>query len=216
MQVNPKSNCNLCPRLVDFRKANQKKFTDFHNGPVESFGEFDSRLLIVGLAPGLKGANKTGRPFTGDYAGDVLYSTLIKFGFAKGLYSQSKDDGLKLLDCRITNAVRCVPPENKPIGSEVKSCRSFLNSEIKSMVNLQAILALGVTAHNSLLACLKLSLKDYAFKHSVIHKVSNDNRSFKLIDSYHCSRYNINTKRLSVEMFEDVFESITKLLSSTE
>ena len=170
----------------------------------------------MGLAPGLKGANKTGRPFTGDYAGDVLYSALIKFGFAKGLYSQSKDDGLKLLDCRITNAVRCVPPENKPIGSEVKSCRSFLNSEIKSMVNLQAILALGVTAHNSLLACLKLSLKDYAFKHSVIHKVSNDNRSFKLIDSYHCSRYNINTKRLSVEMFENVFESITKLLSSTE
>ena len=216
MELKPKYNCNLCPRLVDYRKANQQKLTNYHNAPVDSFGGIDSRLLIVGLAPGLKGANKTGRPFTGDYAGDVLYSTLIKFGFANGSYAQSKDDSLKLIDCRITNAVRCVPPKNKPIGSEIKSCRTFLNSEIKSMSNLQVIIALGVTAHSSLLACLKLSLKDNAFKHSVIHKVSNGNQSFKLVDSYHCSRYNINTKRLSVQMFENVFELTTKLLNSNE
>jgi uracil-DNA glycosylase family 4 len=172
---------------------------------VPSFGPLDARLLIVGLAPGLKGANQTGRPFTGDYAGALLYPTLLRYGFAAGPYGARADDGLALQDCRITNAVRCVPPENKPIGAEIASCRSFLTAEIAAMRRLQAIVALGLVAHNAVLAALGLRQSQAKFTHGG-HHVLPEGRS--LTDSYHCSRYNTNTGRLSEAMFHAVFADV--------
>jgi uracil-DNA glycosylase len=201
----PDRDCLLCPRLVEFRRANQEKFPDFYNGPVRPFGPINARLLIVGLAPGLKGANATGRPFTGDYAGDLLYDTLKKFGFAKGTYDKRPDDGLELLDCRITNAVKCVPPENKPTGPEANTCRPFLISEFDAMTNLSAILCLGQVAHQAMMRTYGLKLSAFKFAHRASHRMEN---GITLFDSYHCSRYNTQTYRLTPEMFENVFVDI--------
>lgn len=204
----PPTDCQLCPRLVAFRQENQRAFPDKFNGAVPSFGTLNAQLLIVGLAPGLKGANFTGRPFTGDYAGDLLYPSLLEHGFAKGNFYARPDDGLELVNTRITNAVRCVPPQNKPTGDEIKTCRSFLIDEIKAMPNLKVLLALGRIAHDSVLRTFYKSLKDYTFGHGHIHNLG----TYTLVDSYHCSRYNVNTGRLSAEMFGDVLTSIKEVL----
>ncbi|MEO3429765.1 uracil-DNA glycosylase [Pelagibius sp. CAU 1746] len=209
MQIEPPRDCALCPRLVAFREANQAAFPTFHNAPVRAFGPSDARLLIVGLAPGLKGANQTGRPFTGDYAGDLLYQTLGRFGFAEGSYQRRADDGLRLVDCRITNAVRCVPPENKPVGAEVKNCRPFLVQEIEAMKRLEMILCLGSLSHGVVMTTLGARKSHYPFGHGAIHRFDG----LTVADSYHCSRYNTNTGRLTETMFEDVFAEIRKRLA---
>ena len=203
--ADPPRDCQKCPRLVAFRHANRDAHPDWHNAPVPAFGPKDCRLLIVGLAPGLQGANRTGRPFTGDYAGDLLYATLIKFNWAKGTYNQSPDDGLHLLGCRITNAVRCVPPQNKPIGAEQKACRPYLADELDGLSNLKTIVALGRIAHDAVLSTLDLKKAAYPFSHAAKHPLPNGTM---LTDSYHCSRYNLNTGRLTPGMFEAVFEAI--------
>jgi len=201
----PGRDCPLCPRLVAFRTEQRKRHPDWHNAPVESFGPIGARRLIVGLAPGLQGANRTGRPFTGDYAGELLYATLLKFGFASGTYAARAEDGLTLVDCRITNAVRCVPPENKPTGAEIAACRPFLTEEIRAMAALKAVLALGRVAHDSVVAALSLKRARHVFAHGASHDLGD---GLRLFDSYHCSRYNTNTRRLTVDMFEQVFSSI--------
>jgi uracil-DNA glycosylase len=205
----PGRDCALCPRLVQFRKAQRKLHADWHNAPVSSFGPVDARLLIVGLAPGLKGANRTGRPFTGDYAGDLLYATLAKFGFAEGHYDARADDGLALIDCRISNAARCVPPENKPLPAEIAACRDFLVAEIAAMPKLTAIVALGQIAHGAVLSALGHRKSAVAFRHGALHHLP-DGRL--LADSYHCSRYNTNTGRLTTAMFEAVFAELRRAL----
>lgn len=205
----PPHDCALCQRLVAFRENNRRKFPDFHNGPVPGFGPASGRLLIVGLAPGLKGANATGRPFTGDYAGDLLYATLDRFGFSRGTFKARPDDGLELVDCRIANAVRCVPPENKPNGKEVGTCRQFLEGELQAMADLKAIVALGVVAHKAVVASLGLRQVAHPFRHGVVHALP-DGRF--LADSYHCSRYNTNTGRLTPEMFQSVFAEVRRRL----
>ena len=197
----PSRDCPVCPRLVAFRGANRQAAPDWHNAPVPSFGPADARLLVVGLAPGLKGANRTGRPFTGDYAGDLLYSTLKKFGFATGSYDRRPDDGFNLIGCRITNAVRCVPPENQPPPAAIAACRPFLAGEIAGLPRLRAILALGSIAHGSVLAALGERPSRRPFKHGALHALEG---GLLLADSYHCSRYNTNTGRLTTEMFEAV------------
>lgn len=201
----PAHDCPLCPRLVEFRAASRAAEPAWHNAPVASFGPETARLLIVGLAPGLKGANRTGRPFTGDYAGDLLYETLLAYGFARGTYGASPDDGLELVDCMISNAVRCVPPANKPTPAEIASCRRFLTSRIAGLPGLRAIVALGRIAHDSTLAALGCRLRDYPFKHGARHEPSP---GLTLYDSFHCSRYNTNTGRLTTEMFRSVFDRI--------
>lgn len=201
----PAPDCDLCPRLAAFRADNRGKFDGWHNAPVPSFGPADASLLIVGLAPGLRGANRTGRPFTGDHAGDLLYRTLTKFGFAVGTYDRRADDGLRLAGCRITNAVRCVPPENKPVGAEVKACRPFLNGELTGAAERRIILALGSLAHGAILASLGLRKASYPFGHGHRHPLDNGT---VLFDSYHCSRYNTNTGRLTEAMFDAVFAAI--------
>lgn len=201
--------CGLCPRLADFRADNLKKFPDKFNAPVPSFGAENPSLLIVGLAPGLKGANFSGRPFTGDYAGDTLYAALLKFGFAEGQYKRAKDDGIRLTDCRITNAVRCVPPQNKPDGAEIKTCGSFLQREIADMPRLKLVIALGGIAHNSFLRILGLKQGAYKFGHGALHALPD---GLRLLDSYHCSRYNVNTGRLTEAMFDDIFRKAKELL----
>ena len=205
----PARDCPLCPRLAAFREANRTAFPDFFNAPVPALGPLEARLLIVGLAPGLKGANRTGRPFTGDYAGDLLYATLPKFGFARGIYDRRPDDGFTLVDCRITNAVRCVPPENKPTPAEARMCReNFLAAEIASMKNLAAIVALGQLAHNEVLPALGHRRSAYPFKHGALHALER----LTLADSYHCSRYNTNTGVLTPAMFESVFAALRNKL----
>ncbi len=211
--VGPGRDCPDCPRLVEFRNANRVANPDWHNAPVPSFAPAPSispSLLIVGLAPGLKGANLTGRPFTGDYAGDLLYATLLKFAFATGEYGARPDDGLELVDCRITNAVRCVPPQNKPVGAEVAACRGFLADEIRSLQNLKMILALGTLAHGAVLAALGERKSNRQFGHRQFHELTG---GLVLADSYHCSRYNTNTGRLTIEMFEAVFADIRAKLA---
>jgi len=205
----PGHDCPVCPRLVQFRQAIRTKEPQWHNAPVPSFGRDDARLLIVGLAPGLKGANRTGRPFTGDYAGDLLYATLKDFGWARGEYGREPDDGFELIDCRITNAVRCVPPENKPTPLEISSCRPFLVEEIASLAKLKAILALGSIAHASVLRALGERLALLPFRHGVFHSMKN---GLLLADSYHCSRYNTNTGRLTPAMFAAVFADLRQRL----
>ena len=204
----PERDCELCPRLVAFRRANQANYPGFFNGAVPSFGPEDARLLIVGLAPGLKGANQTGRPFTGDYAGELLYETLGEFGFSQGSYAARPDDGLELTDCMITNAVRCVPPQNKPVGAEITQCRTFLAGRIASLSNLRAIVALGRIAHEAVLRTLELKVAEHKFAHGATHETGRA----VLFDSYHCSRYNTNTGRLTTEMFRDVFSRIADYL----
>jgi uracil-DNA glycosylase family 4 len=203
----PQRDCPLCPRLVEFRRGNRAAYPDWHNAPVPSFGALDARLLIVGLAPGLRGANRTGRPFTGDYAGDLLYPTLIKFGFALGTFAARPDDGLELVDCRVTNAVRCVPPENKPTSAEIKTCRSFLRREIAAMPKLRTILGLGKIAHDSVIRTLGWKLAEFPFVHGARHEAP-DGRF--IVDSYHCSRLNTNTGRLTAAMFESVIAGLAE------
>ena len=204
----PPADCDRCPRLVAFRAENRRAYPDWHNAPVPSFGGTDARLLVVGLAPGLKGANRTGRPFTGDYAGDLLYATLKKFGFARGTYRADPADGFALVDCRVTNAVRCLPPENKPVGAEIANCGPFLADEIATMPLLRAVLALGSIAHGAALAALGHRKSAFKFAHGAVHEVGH---GLALADSYHCSRYNTNTGRLTTEMFEDVVEKLRAL-----
>jgi len=205
--MQPGRDCPGCPRLVAFRTANRAAFPDFHNAPVPSFGPVGARLLVVGLAPGLKGANRTGRPFTGDYAGDLLYDTLIAFGFAQGRYAARPDDGLDLIDCRITNAVRCVPPENKPTGGEVGTCRGYLAGELAALPDRgdAAVLALGAVAHRAVLAALGRRQAAHPFAHGARHALPD---GVLLADSYHCSRYNTNTGRLTPAMFRSVFAGL--------
>ncbi len=202
----PDDNCSLCPRLADFRAANRISLPDGHNAPVPSFGPLDAPLLILGLAPGLHGANFTGRPFTGDWAGDMLYPALLRFGFAAGVYGERADDGLQTRRCRISNAVRCVPPQNKPVPVEIAACRDFLVEEIAAMKNLRAILCLGRIAHDSAVRTLGEKLKSHPFAHGAAHRVSA--RGLTLYDSYHCSRYNTNTGVLTTKMFDAVFARI--------
>jgi uracil-DNA glycosylase family 4 len=199
----PARDCPLCPRLAEFRRSNRKDHPGYFNGPVPSFGDPEARLLIVGLAPGLHGANKTGRPFTGDYAGDLLYATLLAHGLARGTYGQRADDGLELIDCAITNAVRCVPPQNKPLPAEINTCRQFLASQIELMPHLKAILTLGQIAHGSVCAALNVKKKSYPFGHGS----RCDTGKLVLIASYHCSRYNTNTGVLTMEMFNEAVAS---------
>jgi len=206
----PGRNCRLCPRLVEFRENNSETWPDWHNAPVPSFGDITAQLLVVGLAPGLKGANRTGRPFTGDYAGDLLYPTLVHYGFAQGTYGCTSNDGLELIDSRITNAVRCVPPQNKPTGPEARTCLPFLTEEIGAMPNLKVILALGTLAHNAVLSALSQKRSAFKFGHNAVHRLDN---GLTLTDSYHCSRYNTNTGKLTEAMFRDVFEGISARLA---
>ena len=201
----PGRDCPDCPRLVAFRDANRRAHPDWHNAPVDSFGPADARLLIVGLAPGLRGANRTARPFTGDFAGDLLFATLRTFEFARGDYDKRQDDGLELIDCRITNGVRCVPPENKPVGAEIASCRPFLVDEIESLSRLEVILALGTMAHATVLTALGEKRMRWPFGHGAVHLLP---KPVRLVDSYHCSRYNTNTGRLTEAMFHDVFRNL--------
>ncbi|MCB1782841.1 MAG: uracil-DNA glycosylase [Alphaproteobacteria bacterium] len=205
----PEKNCSLCPRLQKFRDDNRNAFPDKFNSPVPPFGDFDARLLVVGLAPGLRGANFSGRPFTGDYAGDLLYATLLKFGLAEGVYGARADDGLTLNGVRISNAVRCVPPENKPTGLEINTCLRFLSDEIAAMTDLKVILSLGLISHNAVLKALGQKVSGFKFAHGAVHDMGN---GLTLIDSYHCSRYNTNTGRLTTAMFEDVFRTISSKL----
>jgi uracil-DNA glycosylase len=209
----PSRDCPLCPRLVAFREENRRAFPDWHNAPVASFGDREARLLIVGLAPGLRGANRTGRPFTGDYAGVLLYETLLAHGFAKGVYDVRPDDGLTLTDCRISNAVRCVPPANKPEPLEIATCRSFLSRTLADMERLAAIVALGRIAHDSVLRALGCKLSAYPFRHGAIHRLP---QPLSLFDSYHCSRYNTNTGQLTPEMFASVFAAVRNFLDNSE
>jgi len=208
MRGTPDRDCPLCPRLAAFRAVQRRAEPTWHNAPVPSFGESSARLLIVGLAPGLRGANRTGRPFTGDYAGALLYGTLIKFGFATGTFAADPGDGLRLRDALITNAVRCLPPENKPTPAEVKTCNGFLESQIAALPRLQAILALGRIAHDATLSALKGRKAEAPFGHGKRHAIG----AFTLFDSYHCSRYNTNTGVLTAAMFERVFAELRAFL----
>ncbi len=196
--------CPLCPRLVAFRELWREREPAWHNAPVPTFGDPDGRVLIVGLAPGLRGANRTGRPFTGDYAGDLLYATLLKYGFARGSYRADPEDGLKLVDIAIANGVKCVPPENKPTPGEINTCRQFLAATMASRPRVKAIVALGRIAHDTTLRALGERLAAHPFAHGAVHALG----ALRLYDSYHCSRYNTNTGVLTTEMFEAVFERV--------
>jgi uracil-DNA glycosylase family 4 len=198
--TNPPHDCPRCPRLVGYRHENQRVYPDFFNAPVPNWGDDHPGLMIVGLAPGVKGANRTGRPFTGDYAGDLLYATLEKFGLATGRYQQRPDDGLELHGVLIANAVRCVPPQNKPTPEEIRTCRPFLGNTI-AVHQPRAFLALGRIAHDSLLATLGERKANFPFGHGAEHTLTG---GATLFDSYHCSRYNTNTGVLTTAMFEDV------------
>lgn len=204
----PERDCPLCPRLVEFRNQARASEPDWFNAPVPSFGDPKARLLVVGLAPGFRGANRTGRPFTGDYAGDLLYATLTKFKFASGKFEARIDDTLTLKDARVTNAVRCVPPENKPTPEEIRSCRPYLGEEIASSRKLRAIVALGRIAHESVLRALGSKLSAAPFAHGATHQIGE----LMIFDSYHCSRYNTNTGVLTHAMFESVFASVRSYL----
>jgi uracil-DNA glycosylase len=218
----PDPDCSFCPRLATFRDSLRAAQPEWHNAPVPAFGALDARLLVVGLAPGLRGANRTGRPFTGDSAGDLLYETLIEFGFATGAYEASIDDGLRLVSCVITNAVRCVPPQNKPMPSEIRSCRPFLAATIAAQSELRAIVALGRIAHESVVRAFGLKPAAVPFAHgaehvlvageAARHRCRAGIRTISLVDSYHCSRYNTNTGVLTQEMFRAVFTKVCERL----
>jgi uracil-DNA glycosylase family 4 len=210
LRAEPDRNCPLCPRLADFRQAVRAREPGWFNSPVPPFGDANGRLLIVGLAPGLQGANRTGRPFTGDYAGDLLYATLIEYGFARGVYQARPDDGLALVDCRIGNAVHCVPPQNKPLPVEINTCRQFLIAMLQTMPRLRAIVALGRIAHESTVKAMGVRATAAPFSHGAVHQAGE----LKLYDSYHCSRYNTNTGVLTPEMFRGVFARVRAELDS--
>ena len=206
----PGRDCPRCPRLVAFRQSWRASEPSWFNAPVDSFGPSGAQLLIIGLAPGLRGANRTGRPFTGDYAGDLLYTTLAEFGFARGNYAARPDGGLELIDCRITNAVRCVPPDNKPTPQEITTCRDFLKAAIAEMNNLRAVIALGRIAHDSFVLASAARRSQFPFGHGRAHAVA----ALTLIDSYHCSRYNTNTGVLTTQMFRDVIAAARKIIDA--
>lgn len=206
----PGRDCPLCPRLVDFRNDLRRQEPDWHNAPVPSFGPLTAPLLIVGLAPGMKGANRTGRPFTGDFAGDLLYATLGGHGFVSGAYDRRPDDGLTPIDCRIANAVRCLPPQNKPTPQEARQCGGFLVDEIKAMSNLKIVLALGRVSHDAVLRSLGVRPAHARFGHGAAHAIGG----VLVADSYHCSRYNTNTGRLTTEMFDAVIADIRRRLDA--
>ncbi|MDB5656733.1 MAG: Uracil-DNA glycosylase superfamily [Tardiphaga sp.] len=208
--TDPDRNCPLCPRLVEYRHAVRARDPAGWNSPVPSFGDASAALLIVGLAPGVQGANRTGRPFTGDYAGELLYATLIEYGFATGQFLARPDDGLTLQDCRITNAVRCVPPQNKPLPVEITTCRPFLIATMETMPRLRAIVLLGRIAHDTMLKTLGIRAVLAPFAHGAVH----DAGRFRLYDSYHCSRYNTNTRVLTPAMFRAVFARVKADLES--
>lgn len=193
--------CALCPRLVAYRDELRAREPEWFNGAVESFGDPDARLLVVGLAPGASGANRTGRPFTGDHAGGLLYAMLGEFGFAEGRFEARPDDGLRLVDCMVTNAVRCVPPRNKPVGAEISTCRRFLTARIAALPRLRALLCLGRISHESVVRALGAKPAQVPFAHGATHRVGG----LTVLDSYHCSRYNTNTGRLTEAMFREVF-----------
>lgn len=202
-------NCTQCPRLADFLQTVQGKHPDYYCKPVPPFGDENAHLLIVGLAPGMHGANATGRPFTGDHAGILLYQTLHRFGFGSQPESLAADDALKLLNCRITNAVKCLPPENKPTTAEIRTCNAYLQSELQALPQQAVILALGSIAHNAVLRAYGVKQAPYKFAHNALHELPDGRR---LLDSYHCSRYNTQTKRLTTTMFEAVFARAQSLL----
>jgi len=200
----PGRNCPRCPRLVALRELWRAREPGWFNAPVPAFGPREARLAIIGLAPGLRGANRTGRPFTGDFAGGLLYHTLGEYGFARGRYDARPDDGLELIDCRIVNAVRCVPPENKPTTAEIANCRPFLERDLAEIPNLAALVALGRIAHDSIIVALGGRPAASPFGHGQIHQVAG----VTIFDSYHCSRQNTNTGRLTPEMFRAVFAAV--------
>jgi uracil-DNA glycosylase family 4 len=202
--------CRACPRLAGFLDEVHARYPDYHCRPVAPFGDATARLLIVGLAPGMHGANRTGRPFTGDHAGILLYETLHRFGFSSAAESLSADDGLQLLDCRITNAVKCLPPDNKPVGAEINTCNGFLANELDTLARGSVVLALGGIAHRAVVKARGLRQADYKFAHAAGHDLG----AFHMLDSYHCSRYNTNTGRLTPAMFDAVFERARELLAS--
>lgn len=205
----PGRDCPICTRLVAYRNDNRRVEPSWHNAPVPSFGDDSARLLVVGLAPGVKGANRTGRPFTGDFAGDLLYATLLATDFARGTYDRRPDDGLELVDCAITNGVRCVPPQNKPTPAEIASCRPFLTKLLTTMPQLAAIVALGRIAHETVLRALGVKLTAAPFGHGRRHTLARpDGWQIGLFDSYHCSRYNTSTRVLTEAMFHDVFVAV--------
>lgn len=206
----PGLDCIRCPRLVKFRLSQRQIHPEWHNAPVPGFGPWNASLLVVGLAPGLQGANRTGRPFTGDHAGELLYETLIEYGFATGHYDARPDDGLTLTATRITNAVRCVPPLNKPVGAEMSACREFLKNEIAALPDLRVLVALGKIAHDNILSALSIPRSSFPFRHAAEHSLS---QRLVLFDSYHCSRYNTNTGRLTRDMFRMVFSTVQEFLS---
>lgn len=207
----PGRDCPLCPRLVDYRLTNRAKEPAWHNAPVPSWGPVDAPLLVLGLAPGVRGANRTGRPFTGDYAGKLLYATLLRFGLARGAFKESPDDGMVLTGCRIANAVRCVPPENLPTPAEIRTCNQYVKAELSAMPKLRAVLALGVVAHNALLRAKGIPVARYPFAHGAVAMLPD---GLMLADSYHVSRYNTSTRRLTTEMFEQVVESLVARLAA--
>lgn len=200
----PDRDCPLCPRLVAYRQENRARWPDWWNGPAPSFGPKDARLLVLGLAPGQKGANRTGRPFTGDFAGELLYATLIKFGFASGAYGARPDDGLGLIDCMVSNAVRCAPPQNRPLPAEEATCRAFLKARLEALPRLKAVVVLGDVARRNLLRALGLPQSAAPGGHGRTFDVGD----LRLFSSYHCSRLNTNTGRLTPAMFEDVFRAV--------
>lgn len=201
--------CRDCPRLATFLDEVAEQYPEYHARPVAAFGDPDAHFLVVGLAPGMHGANATGRPFTGDHAGILLYQTLFKYGFASAPESVALDDDLRLLDCRITNAVKCLPPQNKPVGAEINACRRFLTAELEILPEKSVILALGSIAHKSVVAACGMRQKDAVFAHAAEHTLPNGHL---LIDSYHCSRYNTQTRRLTEDMFHAVFARARVLL----
>lgn len=200
--------CRACPRLARFLDTVQERHPDYYCRPVPPFGDPDARFLIVGLAPGMHGANRTGRPFTGDHAGILLYDMLHRYAFASAGESQSADDGLRLIDCRISNAVKCLPPDNKPVAAEVNNCNTYLANELHTLPSAAVVLALGGIAHKAVVKALGLRQADYKFAHNALHEVG----TLRMLDSYHCSRYNTNTGRLTEAMFADVFAQARQLL----
>lgn len=209
MTINPPQDCQLCPRLVEFRTLQQEKFPDWYNAPVHGFGALDAKVAIVGLAPGLRGANRTGRPFTGDFAGLLLFQMMQKHGWASGTFDADGNDDLVLHNARIINAVRCLPPQNKPLPQEIKTCRQFLEKDLAQMSDVRVFLTLGQIAHMTLLDMFGLKRRNYAFKHGGEWQLK-DNRT--IISSYHCSRYNTQTRRLTESMFDDIFIRINQII----
>jgi uracil-DNA glycosylase family 4 len=202
--------CRECPRLSRFLDGVKERYPDYYCRPVPPFGAPDARFLIVGLAPGMHGANRSGRPFTGDHAGILLYQMLHKYKFASRDHSESADDGLQLIDCRITNAVKCLPPDNKPVGAEINTCNSFLANELMALPEDAVVMALGGIAHRAVVKALGFRQAEFKFAHAALH----DLEQFKLLDSYHCSRYNTNTRRLTEEMFDAIFAKARELLDN--